>query len=77
MFIADPGSGDKKISDPESWSAAKSLSIFNPKKLFLSSRKYDPGCASRTRIPDPDLDFISRAQKGTGSQIRIRNTAKR
>ncbi len=28
----------------------KKLSIFNPKKWFLSSRKYDPGCSSRIRI---------------------------
>jgi hypothetical protein len=46
--------------------------------LFLSSRKYDPGCSSR--IPDPDADFLpipdpgSRGPKGTGSRIRIRNT---
>ncbi len=40
--------------------------------MFLSSRKYDPGCSSRMRIlifypsqiPDPG------GQKGTGSQIR-------
>jgi hypothetical protein len=31
-------------------SAPKSLCIFNPKKWFLSSRKYDPGCSSRNRI---------------------------
>jgi hypothetical protein len=29
---------------------------FNPKKWFLSSRKYDPGCSSR--IPDPDANFL-------------------
>jgi hypothetical protein len=29
---------------------------FNPKKMVLSSRKYDPGCSSR--IPDPDADFL-------------------
>jgi hypothetical protein len=31
---------------------------FNPKKLFISSRKYDPGCSHRIRIqivlPKPD-----------------------
>ncbi len=50
---------------------------FNPKKWFLSSRKYDPGCSFR--IPDPQFLCIpdpgSRGQKGTGSRIRIRNTA--
>ena len=51
-----------------------------PKKLFLSSRKYDPGFSSRIRIPDLDLGYLlipdpgSRGQKGTGSRIRIRNT---
>ncbi len=43
--------------------------------LFLSSRKYDPGCTPRIRIlvfyiPDPG----SRGRKGTGSRIWIRNT---
>jgi hypothetical protein len=52
--------------------------------MVLSSRKYDPGCSSRIRIPDPDPDFLpipdpgSRGKKGTGSRIRIRirNTGK-
>jgi hypothetical protein len=34
----------------------KEFKYFNPKKWFLSSRKYDPGCSSR--IPDPDPDFL-------------------
>jgi hypothetical protein len=47
--------------------------ILTPKKLFLSSRKYDPGLF----IPDPDPDFFysSRipggSKNGTGSRIRI------
>ncbi len=54
----------------------KEVKFFQLKKLFLSSRKYDPGCSSR--ILDMDLDFLplpdpgSRGHKGTGS--RIRNT---
>jgi hypothetical protein len=32
----------------------KEFKYFNPEKLFLSSRKYDPGCSSRTPDPDPD-----------------------
>jgi hypothetical protein len=28
----------------------KEFKYFNPQKLFLSSRKYDPGCSSRIRI---------------------------
>jgi hypothetical protein len=53
----------------------KEFKYFKPKKWFLSSRKYDPGSSSWTRIltflsiPDP----ASRGQKGTGSQIRIRD----
>ncbi len=53
---------------------------FFPKKFILNSRKYDLGCSSPIRIPDPDLDFLpipdpgTRGQKGTGSRIRIRNT---
>jgi hypothetical protein len=40
------------ISDPNSFnpgSASKNLSI-SAQKLFLSSRKYDPGCSFRIRI---------------------------
>jgi hypothetical protein len=50
---------------------------FYPRKWFLSSRKYDPGCSSRIRILTfcPSLDPGSRGQKDTGSRIRIRNTA--
>ncbi len=63
------------ISIPEPGSASKNLSILT-QKLFLSSRKYDPGCSPSIRIlifffPDTG----SRGQKGTGSRIRIRNTA--
>ncbi len=56
----------------------KELKYFNPKKWFLSSRKYDPVCSFQ--IPDPDPDFSpfpdpgSRGPKGTGFRIRIRNT---
>ncbi len=67
----------------------KEFQYFIPKKWFLSSRKYDPGCSSR--IPDSDPDFLpipdpgakkapdpgSRGQKGTGSRFRFRNTGKK
>ncbi len=49
------------IPDPESES--KNLSILT-KKWFPSSWKYDPGCSSRMRIPDPNT--------GLGSESRIR-----
>jgi hypothetical protein len=47
------------------------------KKLFLSSRKYDPGFSSRTRILIFNLSRIPDAgvkKVPTGSRIRIRNT---
>jgi hypothetical protein len=59
------------------------IHIKESEKLFLGSRKYDPGCLSRIRIPDPDHNFFpnpdprSRGQKGTGSRIRIRNTGQK
>jgi hypothetical protein len=71
---------DPNFFHPGSWILIKEFKYFNPKKWFLSSRKYDPGCSSWIRIPDSDPDFLlipdpgSRGQKGTGSRIRIRNT---
>ncbi len=52
------------------------IKVFLPKKLFLSCRKYDLGCSSRIRIqifthPGSRIQ----GQKGTGSRIRIYNTA--
>ncbi len=62
--IPDPGSRVETIPDSGSISrsASKNLSVLT-KKLFLSSRKYDPGCSSRIRIlifspsqiPDPGI----------------------
>jgi hypothetical protein len=57
MFYPDPGS-DISIPDPIFFHPGSRIRIiefkyFNPKKWFLSSRKYDPGCSSR--IPDPDF----------------------
>jgi hypothetical protein len=76
MSIPDPGSDFFPSRIPDPGSASKNLSILTPKKpkkWFLGSRKYNPGCSSR--IPDPDADFLpitdpgSRGQKGTGSRI--------
>ncbi len=75
VSVADPGCFSRirlfSILDPESripnpnclhpGSASKEFKYYNPKKWFLSSRKCDPGCSSRTRmltfhpsrIPDP------------------------
>jgi hypothetical protein len=43
----------------------KEFKFFNLKELFLSSRKYDPGCSSRIWIPDPDLDFLPISDLGS------------
>jgi hypothetical protein len=53
-----PGSWipDPNCLHPGSRIRIKEFKYFNPKKWFLSSRKYDPGCSSR--IPDPDPDFL-------------------
>jgi hypothetical protein len=48
----------------------KEFKYFYPKKWFLSSRKYYPGCSSRIRI----LTFYpSRIQGSKMHRIRIRN----
>jgi hypothetical protein len=33
----------------------KEFKYFKPKKCFLTSQKYDPGCSSRIPAPDPDF----------------------
>jgi hypothetical protein len=48
MFIPDPGSD---FFHTGSWICIKEFKYFKSKKLFLRSRKYDPGCSSRIRIP--------------------------
>jgi hypothetical protein len=52
--VADPGrlfgSRIRIFSIPDPGSASKNLSILTQKIVFLSSRKYDPGCSSRIRI---------------------------
>ncbi len=61
----DPGSQffPSRIPDPNFFHPGsgsririKEFKYFNPKKWFLSSRKYDPGCSFR--IPDPDFSPI-------------------
>ncbi len=86
-----PGSRSRLFSIPDpnclhlgSRILIKEFKYFNPKKakkLFPSSKKYDPGCSSR--IPDLDADFLSsqipdpgvKKAPNPGSRIRIRNTA--
>ncbi len=48
----------------------KEFKYFNPKKGFLSSRKYDSGCSSRIRIPDPDPGSGTWLFTNPGSLIR-------
>ncbi len=53
MFIPDP-----TFSHPESRIHIKEFkygTYFNPKKIFLSSRKNDPGYSSRIRIPESEF----------------------
>jgi hypothetical protein len=53
-WIPDPGSELSPSRIPDPGSSSKNLSILTPKKpkkWFLSSKKYDPGCSSW--IPDP------------------------
>jgi hypothetical protein len=54
MFIPDPGSEyfPSRIPDPHQ---RFKCCVCNTKKWFLSSRKYDPGCSSQIRDPDPDF----------------------
>jgi hypothetical protein len=49
MFNPDPNFSipDPNCFHPGSRIRIKEFKYFNPKKLFLSSRKYDPGCSSR------------------------------
>ncbi len=77
MFILDPGSDffPSRIPDPNCLHPGSRILIkefmyfnpqTNPKKLFLSSKKYDPGCSSR--IPDPDSDFLPIPDPGSRIQ---------
>ncbi len=62
-----PGSRVKNYSESRIRIHIKEFKYCWPKKLFLSSRKYDPA-SSRIWIPDTNLDFFthpgSRGQKG-------------
>jgi hypothetical protein len=48
---------DPNFCHPGSASASKNFGIL-AQKIVPRSRKYDPGCSSRVRILDPDLDFL-------------------
>ncbi len=44
----------------------KECQYFNPTKWFQNSRKYDPGCSSRIRIPDPGVKKAPYPRFGIG-----------
>jgi hypothetical protein len=44
-----------RIPDPGSRIRIKEFKYFNPQILFINTRKYDLGCSSRIRIPDPGV----------------------
>jgi hypothetical protein len=44
----------------------KEFNYFNPKKLFISSRKYDLWYSSQ--IPDPELDIFPTPDTNPGSE---------
>jgi hypothetical protein len=61
------------VADPECLSRIRILSISDPGSWVKTipdpgSRKYDPGCSSRFRIPDPDLDFLPVPHLGSKGQ---------
>ncbi len=66
---------DPNIFYPGSRILIKEFKYFNPKNWFLSSKKYDPGGSSKSRIPDSDPDFLPirildpGGQKSTGFRI--------
>jgi hypothetical protein len=90
MFIPDstffhPGSWIPTVSIPDPGSSSKNLSILTPKKAkkwFLSSKNMIQVIHPRSRIPDPDADFLPswipdpgvKNALNPGSRIRIRNT---
>ncbi len=77
MFIPEPNIFHHGSEFFRSRICVEELKYFNSKKkLFLSSRKYDPGCSSRIHHDfSPIADPESMGQKGIGSRVRIGNTA--
>jgi hypothetical protein len=68
------------VADPGCLSQIRIFSIPDPRYLsILTQKNFSKLSSSRIRIPDRIWIFLpipgSRGQKGTGSRIRIRNTA--
>ncbi len=62
------------FSIPVPGSTSKNFKYFNPKKWFLSSRKYDPGCSSRIRIQTffpSRIPYPGSRGQSTGSRISV------
>jgi hypothetical protein len=59
MFIPDPNFFHRGSQFFPFLIHIKEFRHFSPKKLFLSTRKYDLGCLSEIRIPDPNPEFLS------------------
>ncbi len=70
MLIPDPNVFHSGSLFVPSRIRLKELRYFNPKKLFLSTQKYDSGFLSRIRIPDSGVKKAA----DPGSRFRIRNT---
>ncbi len=84
--IPDPTFFPSRIPDlncfhPGTRIRIKEFKYFNPKKWFLSSRKYGPGCSSRiwiltfypSRIPDPGVKKALDPGSGSATLLKIRN----
>ncbi len=64
---------DPNCLHPGSRIRIKDFKYFNPKKWFLSSRKYDPGCSSR--IPDPGSGSATLGKKFFFAEFRSESIA--
>jgi hypothetical protein len=52
-----PDQGLKRFSDLDPYPHPRIFCILT-QKIVSKLSEYDPGCSSRIRIPDPDLDFL-------------------
>jgi hypothetical protein len=83
IFIPDPNFSHtgSRIRFFPSRIRIKEFKYFNPKKCFLSSGKYDPGCSSRIRIliffPSriPDSGVKKAPDPGSGSATLLNTRA--
>ncbi len=93
-FLYESGSRSfhHSVAVPGFFSWIRDPNLFHSKKLFLSSRKYDPGCSSwsgsRSQTPDPGsgdfmtpgsqfIGFIMAPDPGSGYAILFHHQAKK